>query len=109
MTDPQDSYHAHQAKRQVYVVLRVDDGDAPLASRFTIVKILRRYEDAQREIDARNREGAARHVWQVGWLTADDGPADAPPARDEVERLRAERDSLKEELRRARPGGAAPA
>ncbi len=101
--DPQDSYHAHQNRRQVYVVLRVEESDAPLASRFTVVKILRRYEDAQREVDARNTSGPARHVWQVGWLTQDDGPAEPPRALDELERLRAERDSLKEELRRLAP------
>ena len=99
-TDPGDSYHAHQGQRQVYVVLRVDPGDAPLASRFTVVKILRRYEDAQREVDKANAQGPALHLWQVGWLDANDGPAEAPRALDELERLRAERDSLREELRR---------
>ncbi|MEZ0229445.1 MAG: hypothetical protein ACAI25_12520 [Planctomycetota bacterium] len=103
MTDPQDSYHAHQARRQVYVVLRVDEGDATLASRFTVVKIVRRYEDAQREVEKLNAPGAtARHLWQVGWLTLDDGPAEAPRELTEMERLRAERDFLREEVKRLR-------
>ena len=100
--DPQDSYHAHQARKQVYVVLRVDEGDAPLASRFTVVKIARRYDEAQREVEQRNAAGPARHVWQVGWLSADDGPAEPPAALDAVERLRAERDALAAEVKRLR-------
>jgi hypothetical protein len=69
--DPSDSYNAHQKNRQVYVVIRVDDGDAPLASRFTIVKILRRHDLAQAEVERLNVAGKGTHLWQVGWLAPD--------------------------------------
>ncbi|HZU96819.1 MAG TPA: hypothetical protein VFF73_09020 [Planctomycetota bacterium] len=72
--DPGDSYHAHQKARQVYVVLRVDEGEGDLASRITVVRIHRRYEDATREVEALERKGGARHFWRVGWLGPDDGP-----------------------------------
>ena len=71
MTDPTDSYHAHQSRRQVYVILRVDEGDAPLANRVTVVSIVRRYEEAEREVSRLNAAGKATHLWQVGWLAAD--------------------------------------
>ena len=70
-TDPNDSYHAHQARRQVYVVLRVDESDAPLKDRFTVVKILRRHDLAEREVERLNALGKGHHLWQVGWLEGD--------------------------------------
>ena len=71
-TDPGDSYHAHQAKRQVYVVLKVEEGDGPLANRIGVVAILRRYEEAQALVDKKNAEGGkARHLWQVAWIAVE--------------------------------------
>ena len=70
--DEHDSYNAHQKNRQVYVVIRVDDGDGPLAGRFTVVKILRRYDLAQAEVERLNAAGKGTHVWQVGWLAPED-------------------------------------
>ena len=71
MTDPQDSYHAHQKKRQVYVVMRVDEGDAPLAERVTVVTILKSYQAAEREVERLSALGKGTHMWQVGWLEGD--------------------------------------
>jgi hypothetical protein len=68
-TDPNDSYHAHQARRQVYVVLRVSDGAGPLADRISVVAIHRVFEAAQRDVDARNAKAAgAQHFWRVAWI-----------------------------------------
>jgi hypothetical protein len=67
-TDPGDSYHAHQKARQVYAVLRLDDGEGDVASRITVVRIHRRYEDAAREVEELERKGGAKHFWRVSWL-----------------------------------------
>jgi hypothetical protein len=115
-SDPTDSYHAHQTFKQVYVVLRVDDPSpgsaASLASRFAVVKILRGYDEAQREVARLNAAKKGVHVWQIGRLAPGDGAApsldEAPPASElerlrlEVDALRSERDSLRAELERAR-------